>query len=60
MVADHDYIRRSILRPADDVVAGFDQEMPSYKGILGEADVESIVLFIKSLSKSADDSSSNK
>jgi cytochrome c2 len=50
--ADADYLRESILDPANKVTAGYDPKdvgMPSYRGILGEADVESLVLFIREL-----------
>ena len=50
-VADETYIRRAVLQPGLEVAEGFDQEMPSFMGILGAEDVESIVLFIKSLSE---------
>jgi mono/diheme cytochrome c family protein len=51
-IADAAYIRRAVLQPGLEVTEGFDQEMPSFKGILGTEDVESIVLFIRSLSES--------
>lgn len=50
VVADEAYLTRSILDPAAEIVAGFDPGMPSYRGILGEGDLESIVSFIRSLS----------
>lgn len=49
--ADEEYIRESILNPGEKRVAGFDEGMPSYQGILSETDVESIILYIKSLSE---------
>lgn len=51
-VADAAYLRRSILTPAAEVVAGFEQSdagMPSYAGALTDADIEALVLFIQSL-----------
>lgn len=47
--ADEDYIRESILTPAKKIVKGYDAEMPSYLGMLSESDVESLVLYIKTL-----------
>ncbi|PPK98969.1 DUF6797 domain-containing protein [Parapedobacter indicus] len=47
--ADADYIRESILTPAKKIVKGYDAEMPSYLGMLSESDVESLVLYIKTL-----------
>jgi mono/diheme cytochrome c family protein len=51
-VADEAYLRESILQPAARVVSGYergDVSMPSYAGVLTDAQVESLVLFIKSL-----------
>ena len=47
--ADAAYLRQSILEPSSQIVEGFDEGMPVYQGILSDADVEAIVLFIKSL-----------
>ena len=51
-VADEAYIRQSILDPGAKVVEGYERgevSMPSYAGVLTDAQIESIVLFIKSL-----------
>ena len=48
-VADEGYIRESILTPSAKIVEGYDAEMPSYLGMLSESDIESLVLYIKSL-----------
>ena len=47
--ADAAYLRQSILEPSSEIVEGFDEGMPVYQGILSDADVEAIVLFIESL-----------
>jgi mono/diheme cytochrome c family protein len=50
--ATEEYLRESILEPASKVVAGYERGesgMPSYAGVLNEQQVESILLFIKSL-----------
>lgn len=50
--ADDEYLRESILNPSAKVVKGFekfDTGMPIYEGILNESQVESLVLYIKSL-----------
>jgi glucose/arabinose dehydrogenase/mono/diheme cytochrome c family protein len=50
--ADDAYLRESILAPAARVVTGYergDAGMPSYAGVLTEPQIESILLFIKSL-----------
>jgi mono/diheme cytochrome c family protein len=51
-VADEAYLRESILAPAAKVVTGYERGeagMPSYAGVLTDAQIESILLFIKSL-----------
>lgn len=51
-VADEAYLRESILEPAAKVVAGYERGesgMPSYAGVLTSQQVESIILFIKTL-----------
>lgn len=48
-VADEEYIKTAILNPGDTIVEGFEQNMPSFQGILEDEEIESLVLFIKSL-----------
>lgn len=51
-VADEAYLRESITNPSAKVVKGFekfDTGMPIYAGILNESQIESLVLYIKSL-----------
>ncbi len=50
--ADEAYLRESILNPSAKVVKGFekfDAGMPIYAGILNESQIESLIMFIKSL-----------
>jgi mono/diheme cytochrome c family protein len=50
--ADETYVRESILQPSAKVVEGYERGesgMPSYAGVLTDPQIESIVLFIKSL-----------
>jgi len=50
--ADGAYLRESILDPAKRVTKGYnpkDVGMPSYRGILTESDIDSLVLYIQSL-----------
>ncbi|MEO5816070.1 MAG: DUF6797 domain-containing protein [Gemmatimonadaceae bacterium] len=47
--ADEAYLRRAILDPASEIVAGFEPGMPTFRGVLSDAEVESIILYIKSL-----------
>ncbi len=48
-VADEEYIRHKILHPAERIVEGYDEGMPSFLGILSEDEINSIVLYIESL-----------
>jgi cytochrome c2 len=51
-IADEAYLRESMLEPAAKVVLGFeksDTQMPSYAGVLTEPQMQSLVLYIKSL-----------
>ncbi len=49
VVADEAYLRTSILRPGDQIVAGFQNIMPSYEGRLSDEDVEALIAYIKAL-----------
>ncbi|MFC2150605.1 cytochrome c oxidase subunit II [Calditrichota bacterium] len=49
VTADENYIRKSILTPAADVVAGFTPIMPTYQGLLKDRDIDALIAFIKSL-----------
>lgn len=50
--AGPDYLRQAILDPAQTIVRGFanpDAGMPPYRGVLSDEDVESLILYIRSL-----------
>lgn len=49
--ADLAYLRRSILTPESQVVAGFEAAMPSYTGILDDGQIESLLLFLRNLTR---------
>ncbi len=49
MTADADYLRRSIVDPQADVVAGFEPIMPSFQGEIGEEEILKLIAFIKAL-----------
>ncbi|MCF0071235.1 c-type cytochrome [Dyadobacter sp. CY261] len=51
VVADEAYLRESILMPSKHIVKGYNEEMPSFVGVLSDNDIESVILFIKSLSR---------
>jgi mono/diheme cytochrome c family protein len=51
-VADAEYLRESIQKPAAKVVKDFDKSdagMPSYEGILNDAQIDALILYIESL-----------
>jgi len=51
-IANDDYIKESIQNPSAKVVKGFeklDAGMPIYAGVLNDSQIESLILFIKSL-----------
>jgi cytochrome c2 len=52
VTADESYLRQSILEPGAKIVEGYDQgevSMPSYAGVLSESQIQSLIVFIKSL-----------
>jgi cytochrome c2/glucose/arabinose dehydrogenase len=52
VTANEDYLRESILQPTAKVVTGFGRTgmgMPSFSGVLTEQQLESVILYIKSL-----------
>jgi cytochrome c oxidase subunit II len=49
IVADASYLRRSILEPPADVVAGYQPIMPTYKGQISEENLFKLIAYIKSL-----------
>jgi cytochrome c2 len=48
-VADDEYLRESILNPAAKVVSGYEAGMPSFAGVLTDAQIDALILYIKSL-----------
>ena len=52
LIADENYLRESIRDPAARIVKGFDNSdtgMPSYEGVLTESQIDSLVLYLKTL-----------
>ena len=52
VLADDAYLRESLLEPAAKIVAGYERGesgMPSYAGVLTPAQIEAVILYIKSL-----------
>lgn len=51
---DEDYVRRSILEPAAELTAGYQNVMPPYAGRLSDAEITAIIAFMKSISEHYD------
>jgi len=51
VIADDNYIRESILRPASKVVVGYQPIMPTYEGQIGEEGILQLIAEIKSLGR---------
>ncbi len=49
IVVDEDYLRRSILKPNADVVAGYPGIMPSQEGLLTDSEFDAIIQYLKTL-----------
>jgi cytochrome c oxidase subunit II len=50
IVADENYIRESMYDPGAKVVDGFDNVMPSFKGMFSEKDVDAMIAYLKTIS----------
>jgi cytochrome c oxidase subunit 2 len=53
VIADENYVRESILDPGAKIVAGFKPVMPTFQGLVSEEQLNALVAYVKSLSKSA-------
>ncbi len=49
VTADDQYIRDSILQPSKQIVAGYENRMPAFAGVVTEADLVRLIAYIKSL-----------
>ena len=49
VIADDRYIHDSILFPAEQIVASYQNQMPSFNKVIGEDDLMNIIAYIKSL-----------
>ena len=49
VVADDNYIRESIVNPRAKVVAGYQPQMPTFKGLVSEEGIMQIIAYLKSL-----------
>jgi len=50
-VADEAYLLQSILEPGSDIVKGFEPGMPSFRGVLSDAQVKSLVMYLETLGR---------
>lgn len=50
-IADEDYLRQALINPGDQIAEGYDEGMPSFLGILSDDEIDSVVLYIKSLTE---------
>ena len=48
-VIDENYIRKSILEPQSQIVAGYQGVMPTYQGLLSDRELDALIAFLKSL-----------
>jgi glucose/arabinose dehydrogenase/mono/diheme cytochrome c family protein len=49
VLADESYLRESILFPSAKIVDGFEEGMPGFAGIMGDAQIASLIQYIQSL-----------
>ena len=54
VIADENYLRESILDPGAKIVSGFKPVMPTFQGLVSEEQLNALVAYVKSLSKSGD------
>ncbi len=47
--ADEDYLRESIMYPSAKIVAGYENIMPTFKGLMSEEEVYELIAYFKSL-----------
>ena len=49
--ADHKFIKESLIEPNKKVAKGFQVAMGSYAGILNDVELDSIIMFLKTIGK---------
>lgn len=52
VLIDENYLRESILDPRARIVKGYEPVMPTYQGLLNDVQLDALIAYIKSLSKS--------
>jgi cytochrome c oxidase subunit II len=51
ITADDQYLRDSILQPAKQISAGYDNIMPSFSGHLSEEEIMALIAYLKAIGK---------
>ncbi|MBD3169898.1 MAG: cytochrome c oxidase subunit II [candidate division Zixibacteria bacterium] len=49
-VVDENYLRESILEPANKIVAGYQNIMPTYQGLVKDREIDALIAYMKTLS----------
>ena len=49
VVVDENYIRSSMLEPQTQIVAGYQNVMPTYQGLLNDRELDALIAFLKTL-----------
>ncbi len=49
IIADEEYLRKSILYPDKDIVKGYSDEMPSFEGEINDEEMKTILRYLKNL-----------
>ncbi len=49
IIADDDYIRRSILDPGADIVAGYENIMPTFKGQISAEEINQVIAWLRAM-----------
>ena len=49
VIVDQNYIRSSILEPQTQIVAGYQNVMPSYQGLLNDRELDALITYLKTL-----------
>ena len=49
VVVDENYVRSSILEPSTQIVAGYQNVMPTYQGLLNDRELDALIAFLKTL-----------
>ena len=51
MTADEQYVRESIVHPGAQIVAGYENIMPTFAGLISAEELNALVAFVRSLER---------